>query len=82
VVEREREPITPAAADEALRRFLDSGEVRTTDGGAIALEAESICVHGDGPMASAIVARVVAVLEEQGRPVLAATVADGEETPG
>jgi len=82
VVEREREPITPDAAGEALRRFLGSGDVRTTDGGAIALEAESICVHGDGPMASAIVARVVAVLEEQGRPVLAATVADGAEAPG
>lgn len=81
VVEREREPVTPDAAEEALRRFLEHGEVATNDGGAIPLEAESICVHGDGPMAVAIVARVVAVLEESGRPLGAATVAEAEEAP-
>ncbi|HSI79134.1 MAG TPA: 5-oxoprolinase subunit PxpA [Solirubrobacterales bacterium] len=81
VVERERGPVTADAAEEALRRFLESGEVETTGGGPISLEAESVCVHGDGPMAAAIVARVIEVLEELGRPLLPATVAEAEETP-
>jgi len=81
VVERERGPVTADAAEEALRRFLEDGEVETTGGGTIPLEAESICVHGDGPMAPAIVGRAVDVLEELGRPLLAATVAEAEETP-
>jgi UPF0271 protein len=81
VVEREREPVTADAAEEALRRFLEQGEAQTIDGGSIALEAESICVHGDGPMATAIVERVVEVLEDVGRPPRAATDRDREEAP-
>jgi UPF0271 protein len=63
VVDREREPVDPDAAEQALRRFLERGEVETIEGTTIPLEAESICVHGDGPTAVAIVERVVAMLE-------------------
>jgi 5-oxoprolinase (ATP-hydrolysing) subunit A len=81
VVEREREPVTADASEEALRRFLEHGEVQTIDGGAIAMEAESICVHGDGPKAPAIVTRIGAVLGELGRPLRPATATEGEEAP-
>jgi UPF0271 protein len=79
VVERHREPMSPDAAETALRRFLDRGEVETIDGSVIPLAAESICVHGDGPTAVAIVDRVVAVLDELGRPLAAATATDSED---
>jgi 5-oxoprolinase (ATP-hydrolysing) subunit A len=79
VVERKREPVTPEAAETALRRFLDHGEVETIDGTTIPLAAESVCVHGDGSTAVAIVDRVVTVLDELGRPLRAATAKDSED---
>jgi UPF0271 protein len=79
VVERRREPVTADAAEEALRGFLERGEVATLDGPAIPIAAESICVHGDGPHAVAIVERVADVLEELGRPLRAATADDSED---
>ncbi|MEM8978908.1 MAG: 5-oxoprolinase subunit PxpA [Pseudomonadota bacterium] len=44
-------------ADEAAERmvqFLETGEMPTVEGGTVTLEAQSICVHGDGPEAVAI----------------------------
>jgi 5-oxoprolinase (ATP-hydrolysing) subunit A len=79
VVEREREPVSPDAAETALRRFLQRGEVETIDATTIPLAAESICVHGDGPTAVEIVDRVVAVLDELGRPLRAATANHSED---
>lgn len=79
VVERLREPVTADAAEAALRRFLDHGEVETTGGAVIPIAAESICVHGDGPHAVAIVERTVEVLGELGRPPRAATADDSED---
>jgi len=79
VVERQRAHVTPDAAESALRRFLQHGEVETIDGTTIPLAAESVCVHGDGPMAVAIVDRVVAVLDELGHPQRAATANESED---
>ena len=79
VVHREREPIGPDVAERALRRFLVRGEVETIDGTTIPLAAESVCVHGDGATAVAIVERVVGVLEELGHPVRAATANESED---
>jgi lactam utilization protein B len=45
----------------------------------ISLEAESVCVHGDGPSAVAIVDRVRKVLEEMGQPPRPATAQVPEE---
>ncbi len=36
-------------ASAQVRRFLEQGMVQAIDGSLIPLEAESICVHGDGP---------------------------------
>lgn len=78
VVEHSRAPTDPDGAEAALRRFLESGEVATVDGGVLRVEAESVCVHGDGPSAVAIVERVVAVLRELGMPQRPATAATGQ----
>ncbi len=82
VVERKRAHVTPEAAESALRRFLEHGEVETVDGTTIPLTAESVCVHGDGPEAVAIVDRVVAVLDELGHAQRAATAHESEEALG
>jgi 5-oxoprolinase (ATP-hydrolysing) subunit A len=79
VIEHNRRPLDMDAVEAGFRRFLDRGEVDTIDGEPIGLEAESVCVHGDGPSAVAIVERVIDVLREVGRPVRAATVPVSEE---
>jgi 5-oxoprolinase (ATP-hydrolysing) subunit A len=79
VIEHERRPLDMDAVETALRRFLDSGEVETIDGGPIRLEAESLCVHGDGPSAVAIVERATDVLGDLGRPLRSAAAPVSEE---
>ncbi|MEU9359667.1 5-oxoprolinase subunit PxpA [Streptomyces sp. NPDC048301] len=56
-------------ADEVVRRSVGmavDGAVAAIDGGRIAVEARSLCVHGDTPGASAIARRVRSALEEAG----------------
>lgn len=52
-------------ADRAYR-MVQTGTVRTIDGRDIAVRAESLCTHGDGPNAVAIVRAVRARLEQAG----------------
>ena len=62
-----------------LRRFIDSGKMETLDGHRIALEAHSICIHGDTPGAIQIARSVRALLEDEGwvvRPFTNATQAN------
>src|SRR5699024_4968326 len=54
------------AAAERLIRFLETGLMPVVDGDPIPLDAESICVHGDGPTAVAIAREVRARLESAG----------------
>ncbi|MFG2921833.1 LamB/YcsF family protein [Streptomyces sp. NPDC048305] len=56
-------------ADEVVRRSVGmavDGAVAAIDGGRVAVEARSLCVHGDTPGASAIARRVRSALEEAG----------------
>lgn len=43
-------------AADRLVAFLDRGRMPTVDGGAVALAADSICIHGDSPAAVAMAA--------------------------
>ncbi|MFN8221643.1 MAG: 5-oxoprolinase subunit PxpA [Gaiellales bacterium] len=72
VVERRKAVVPAELAAARLERFLSSGVVETVDGGTVALEAESICVHGDGPTAVEIVTAVRAQLDLAGCRVAAA----------
>lgn len=56
----------PEAAADRLLGFLATGRMPVLDGGTVALEAQSICVHGDGPAAVAMARRVRAALEAEG----------------
>ena len=57
---------TSTTSRAALRRYLAEGVVESPSGKAIALEAETICVHGDGPNSVEIARTVRAVLAEEG----------------
>jgi len=72
VVERRKSAVPAELAVERLRRFLEDGAAETIDGGLVNLEAESVCVHGDGPTAPEIVAAVRAHLDANGYGVTAA----------
>lgn len=66
VIERSKHATDVVAAAAQVGACLDRGEVATIEGGTIALTAQSICVHGDGPNAVAVLGAVRAALAERG----------------
>ena len=66
VLQRSKHHTDPAAAAEMVSRFLKDGNVTSLDGAAIPLEAESICVHGDGPNAAEVAAAIRKAVEASG----------------
>ncbi len=66
VIERAKHAVDPAQCAARLQDFLDHGRVRTLSGAHLALEADSVCVHGDGPNAVAVVDALRAVLADRG----------------
>lgn len=54
------------AAAARLLHFLDTGRMQTIDGGEVALEAASICIHGDSDHAVAMARHVRGALERMG----------------
>lgn len=72
IVERQKSPVDPRVAVERVARFLSDGTVETVDGGTIRVEADSVCVHGDGPTAPDIVTAVREYVEQHGCRVHAA----------
>jgi 5-oxoprolinase (ATP-hydrolysing) subunit A len=54
VIQRAKHETDLAFAAAQVKRFVETGKVEATDGSLIALEAESICIHGDGPNATAV----------------------------
>jgi len=59
----------PDAVVRRIEQLLDSGTVATVDGNDVAIECESICVHGDTPGAVAMAQAVRAALEGAGATV-------------
>ncbi len=66
VLQRSKHHTDPAAAAEMVSRFLDDGHVVSHDGVEIPIEAESICVHGDGPNAAEIASAIRDAVEGAG----------------
>jgi UPF0271 protein len=56
----------PVAVAGRAVRMVTQGETTTPDGTVVAVEAESVCVHGDTPGAGAIAREVRAALERAG----------------
>jgi UPF0271 protein len=62
VLQRTKGPTGLDRAIARLRRFLEQGTVDTVGGGSVPLEAESLCIHGDGPNAVELVRTLRGVL--------------------
>lgn len=73
VLQRSKHATDPGEAAAQVKRFLDDGAVATVDGGSFPLEAESVCVHGDGPNCVEVVDAVRQTLGSSGYEVAAAT---------
>jgi UPF0271 protein len=54
------------AAVAQVLRFIATGAVRATDGTALAVEAETVCLHGDGPHAPELARALRVALNEAG----------------
>ena len=55
-----------AAAAAQVRRMVREGRVRATDGTDLAISADTICLHGDGPQAVAFARKLRAQLRQAG----------------
>ncbi|HEY8479756.1 MAG TPA: 5-oxoprolinase subunit PxpA [Spirillospora sp.] len=69
IVQRRKLKTDIGKAKDQLKRFLNDGEVLTVTGKRLPVEAESVCVHGDGPNALEVVKGLLSVVEEAGRTV-------------
>jgi 5-oxoprolinase (ATP-hydrolysing) subunit A len=69
VIQREKHATDIGKASAQIRRFLEQGVVQATDGSLIALEAESICVHGDGPNALEVIQALRRTISDCGHSV-------------
>jgi UPF0271 protein len=69
LVSRRRPDALVHDADEAARRtvrMVREGRVASVDGGDVALRADTVCIHGDGPDAVGFARRLRAALEAAG----------------
>ena len=66
VLQRSKHHTDPQEAAAMVSRFLDDGHVVSGSGKAIAIEAESICVHGDGPNAAEVASAIRGAVEGAG----------------
>jgi len=66
VVQRTKQKTQIDHATAQLAGFLDRGEVATQSGGVLKLEAETVCVHGDGPNAVAVIDALLNVIAARG----------------
>jgi UPF0271 protein len=71
ILQRTKQATDIARAGDQVRRFLLEGRVVTAEDTQIELEAESVCVHGDGPNAYDVACEVKRVVEGCGLEVKA-----------
>jgi 5-oxoprolinase (ATP-hydrolysing) subunit A len=56
----------PEEAGRQALGMVERGVVKTSDGNEVAVAAQTICIHGDTPGATAIAAEVARVLRDTG----------------
>jgi UPF0271 protein len=66
LIQRHKDATDVDFAAEQVARFLSEGTVQAQDGTPVALEADSICVHGDGPNAVQVATSVRAAVQAAG----------------
>ena len=71
LIQRHKKATDVGFAVEQVTRFLSDGTVAAEDGTPVELEADSICVHGDGPNSVEVAKAVRAAVQEAGHHVQA-----------
>lgn len=71
VIQRQKQHTPIQDVVDQITRFLNDGQVQTLSGKLIDLEAESICVHGDGPNAAEVIDALRGAVEGCGRTIAA-----------
>ena len=66
VLQRAKHVTDTEFAAAQVKRYVETGKVLANDGSLLALDAESLCIHGDGPNATEVGAAVRAALAEIG----------------
>ena len=69
ILQRGVSQVDLARTRERIREFFQTGEITSVSGKRLAIPAESICVHGDGPSAIPIVELIRAIAGELGIPL-------------
>ncbi len=72
LIQRTKQATDTAFAAAQVTRFLADGVVEAEDGTLVPMEADSVCVHGDGPNAVAVATAVREAIEAAGATVEAA----------
>ena len=63
LIERAKHETDTAFAAAQVKRFVETGKVEAVDGTLVELDAESLCIHGDGPNATEVGDAVRAALD-------------------
>ena len=66
VLQREKHMTDVEFAAAQVRRYVETGKVQANDGSLITLDAESLCIHGDGPNSVEVADAIHATLREIG----------------
>lgn len=77
IIQREKHATDVKFAASQVRRYVQTGMVEANDGSLVPLDAESLCIHGDGPNSVEVADAVRATLDEIGckiDPVMLGTV--------
>jgi len=69
ILQRQKVPAPAEKVAARVRRWLEDGQVEAADGTLLRIDAESICVHGDGPNVLEVVRTVRRTIEEAGQAV-------------
>ena len=66
VIQRQKHETDVAYACAQVRRYVETGKVEALDGSLVALDAESLCIHGDGPNSVEVAKAIQKTLQEIG----------------
>jgi UPF0271 protein len=66
VIQRQKHETDVAYACAQVRRYVETGTVEALDGSLVALDAESLCIHGDGPNSVEVAKAIQKTLQDIG----------------
>jgi UPF0271 protein len=66
VIQRQKHETDVAYACAQVRRYVETGKVEALDGSLVALDAESLCIHGDGPNSVEVAKAIQKTLQDIG----------------